>query len=681
MSNTEFNATNGEQNSVQTLTSDNVAQENAVQSEPQKPLKLGEFLQSSDGKGLSQNDKGQFVPDNKQIKILVNCIDDSTGEIISLAKIDTSKVTSMKELFRKSERKDFSGIEEWDTSGVSTFASMFESVECFNRDISGWNVENAKSFYFMFWNASSFNQPIGAKWNTKSAEGMIGMFCQARSFNNGGQPFGEKWVMDKVKWTWRMFWGAENFNQEINHWNVANVENMQRMFMNAKAFNKPLSKWNVSNVKNMEEMFNGAESFNQDLSAWGDKLSNAQTTKRMFAATKALNQTFAWKINNKCVRENMVKGSPLKLDITLINDEGEQQEKEILQDMSENTSTNAIKPTQQLASSKEKFKLYQIVKKDKTIGNDDYTKAINSFLNEKNWRKCDREELYGWIPKNIRENYAIYLAKKQDNKIYGADGSEWDFICYEVFGYLFLVEVENKDNDKENVFDISQKELTKHKRRTLTIKQEAVDEDDETLEFERVIDYKYNSLYVSLEDDKKMYIYNGNSNQDTQNSDRIFNIIGALVLAKAYESKMYDFNKMARQARGADLMKCHKEICEFDLKFYQNVPVQVHNLALLNFWDKLDKHYKITNTHEELQDTITRIAQLVSDEIRERENEIREKENKEEDERRERADKARQDENDKRAKLSIKLNWIMVVVAILTAFGVALDIYRFCKGN
>ena len=44
MSNTEFNATNGEQNSVQTLISDNVAQENAVQSEPQKPLKLSEFL-------------------------------------------------------------------------------------------------------------------------------------------------------------------------------------------------------------------------------------------------------------------------------------------------------------------------------------------------------------------------------------------------------------------------------------------------------------------------------------------------------------------------------------------------------------------------------------------------------------------------------------------------------------
>lgn len=107
MSNTEFNAANGEQNSVQTLTSDNVAQENAVQSEPQKPLKLSEFTQRE---GLKL-ENGKYKPTtNKQLKDLVKCIDDDTNELISLAKIDTSEITSMKELFRKSERKDFSGL-------------------------------------------------------------------------------------------------------------------------------------------------------------------------------------------------------------------------------------------------------------------------------------------------------------------------------------------------------------------------------------------------------------------------------------------------------------------------------------------------------------------------------------------------------------------------------------------
>lgn len=644
MSNTEFNATNGEQNSVQTLTSDNVAQENAVQSEPQKPLMLGEFLQSSDGKGLSQNDKGQFVPDNnKQIKILVNCIDESTGELISLAKIDTSKVTSMKELFANSKRTNFKDIKEWDTSKVKTFELMFFNTE-FNEDISGWNVSSGRNFQSMFQRATQFNQPIGAEWDTSSATNMIGMFRFATNFNNGGAEFGEKWKMDKVEWTWEMFWGAEKFNQPLNHWNMSSVTKCYTMFMGAKAFNQPLDKWDLSNAINLAHMFNKAESFNQDLSSWGNKLDKAKSMRRMFADTKALNQTFAWKLDGNCDLTNVTKGSPLKLDITFVSDDGTTQEKEILQDMSENTSTNAIKPTQQLASSKEKFKLYQIVKKNKTISNDDYTKAINSFLNKEIWQEYDRKQLYSWIPKNIRENYKIYLSKKQDDKFCGANGSEWDFICYKVFDYLFVVET--KEKDKEQEFDISQNVLKKHERRWVEIKQIIINEDDEDNEigFERAIDYESNALYISLEDNREMYIYNGNSNTNIQNSDRIFNIIGALVLAKAYESKMYDFNKMARQAIGADLMKCHKEICEFDLKFYQNVPVQVYSADLLKFWETLAKRYKINDKHEELQDTIARIAQLVSDEMREQENKIR-------------------------FKASIVIGIITVIIGILSALG------------
>ena len=178
--------------------------------------------------------------------------------------------------------------------------------------------------------------------------------------------------------------------------------------------------------------------------------------------------------------------------------------------------------------------------------------------------------------------------------------------------------------DKENILNISQNALKKHDKRTLIIKQEAFDDDDEDYDFgERKIHYQSNSLHISLEDSNEMYIYNGNTNKDTQNSNRILNIIGALILAKAYESKMYDFNKMARSTKGANLMQCHKEICAFDLKYYQDTPVLVYNSALVEFWEKLSKRYKINDKHKELQATIARIAQLVSDEIRERENESR----------------------------------------------------------
>ena len=563
MPNTEFNATNGEQNSVQALTSDNVAQENAVQSEPQKPFKLSEFLQSSDGKGLSQNDKGQFVPDNKQIKILVNCVDESTGELISLAKIDTSKVTSMKELFRKSERKDFSGIEKWDTSGVSTFASMFESVECFNSDISGWNVENAKSFYFMFWNASSFNQPIGEKWHTKSAEGMIGMFCQARSFNNGGQPFGEKWVMDKVKWTWRMFWGAENFNQEINHWNVANVENMQRMFMNAKAFNKPLHKWNVSNVKNMEEMFNGAESFNQDLSAWGDKLGNAQTTKRMFAATKALTIDFlgAWKIPENCNTENIIKGSALE------------------------SKTNKGKQTQ----------LVNFI--------------ISELKGEKIYTKFSQnaEFLGSWLPQNIKAQFKVYLARYDENdKLVSADINSWEFAFCELFDYCFLIEKVGEDGGglNENVIK-KEREFSIYQGRKI----KDFDEFEESKN-ERV--YNKNELEIYFAP-QNMWIIN---TAKYNNSESILSIVSAFVLLKAYKAKMRDLDEKAKNYKSAkDLQKSHENLCQFDLHSYQNTPIaqnELESTLLIEVWREMSKFYMVATIHDELKETIFQISQLVS---------------------------------------------------------------------
>ena len=544
-----------------------------------KTLFLSEFLARE---FIPQNDKGQFMPDNRQLKILVNCIDDSTGKLISLAKIDTSKVTSMKNLFAKSKRTDFSWIESWDTSKVTTFADMFESVEHFNVDISGWNVESVKSFWFMFWNATRFNQHIGAKWHTKSAEGMIGMFCQTKNFNNGEQPFGDKWKMDNVRWTWRMFWGAEKFNQSINHWKVDKVENMQKMFMGAKAFNQPLDKWNVANVVDMNQMFNNAESFNQDLSSWGDKLGKVKSMKRMFANTKSLNRTFAWKINENCDITNITKGSPLQLEITQISDDG-------------------------IAQQKETFSLNK--------------------LSESKKRDC----LYRWIPENIKAKYEIFFAKNSDGKITSATDLDWEFVYYKVFGYCFAVETDK--------FELPQE--TKSPK-ILVIEQRKDDEEFDGFDFDsHKKDYNNDDIEVILEDKEHiMRIYNDDTTQT--NSYRIFNLISSLILAKAYEIKMEYFNKKARDKQ-TKLTNCHKEICEFDLQYYQNMPVR-GDLSVLQFWNQLSQRYNIESKHKELKETIKQVAELVNE------------------------------SNQK------KFNYIMLLVAIFSAIGAILAAIPVIKG-
>ena len=52
-----------------------------------------------------------------------------TNNGIKLSCIDTSLITDMSDLFNKSERKDFDGIEEWDTSNVENMAYMFAYMD------------------------------------------------------------------------------------------------------------------------------------------------------------------------------------------------------------------------------------------------------------------------------------------------------------------------------------------------------------------------------------------------------------------------------------------------------------------------------------------------------------------------------------------------------------------------
>lgn len=157
-----------------------------------------------------------------------------TNNGIKLGDIDTSLITDMSDLFNKSERKDFDGIEEWDTSNVENMAYMFAymdynvlgqySMTEFNSNLNNWNVSKVKNVIYMFACCTYFNQPLN-KWDVSNVENMSGMFL-----------------------------GAKKFNQPLNNWNVSKVKDMSDMFHNCEAFNKPLDKWDVSNVKEIYEL-------------------------------------------------------------------------------------------------------------------------------------------------------------------------------------------------------------------------------------------------------------------------------------------------------------------------------------------------------------------------------------------------------------------------------------------
>ncbi|MEI0595116.1 BspA family leucine-rich repeat surface protein [Brachyspira pilosicoli] len=262
---------------------------------------------------------------------------------IKLYDVDTSLITDMSELFYKSSRKDFEGIEDWDVSNVEDMSYMFaymsyDSFESrskakFNRNLNNWNVSKVKHMSFMFYYCQDFNQPLDKwdvsnvedmfrmfdnckkfnqplnNWNVSNVTNMSGMFQVAGSFNqpldkwdvsnvttmramfNYAKGFNQdisNWNVSKVEDMGYMFSICVNFNQSLNDWDVSKVKTMEGMFRSAFKFNQPLDKWNTSKVENMHEMFNEALKFNQPLNSWN--VSNVKTMECMFRGTESFNQ-------------------------------------------------------------------------------------------------------------------------------------------------------------------------------------------------------------------------------------------------------------------------------------------------------------------------------------------------------------------------------------------------------
>ena len=52
-----------------------------------------------------------------------------------------------------------------------------------------------------------------------------------------------------------MFYNAKSFNQPIGNWNTQKVTDMGWMFYNAESFNQNINNWNTQNVTDMSVMF------------------------------------------------------------------------------------------------------------------------------------------------------------------------------------------------------------------------------------------------------------------------------------------------------------------------------------------------------------------------------------------------------------------------------------------
>ena len=162
----------------------------------------------------------------------------------------------MSDLFNKSERKDFDGIEEWDTSNVENMSYMFAYIDYnvlgqysmteFNSNLNNWNVSKVKNMIYMFACCTYFNQPLD-KWDTSNVESMELAFRACGKFN---QPL-NSWNMSKVTNIEHMFAFTEEFNQPLDKWDTRNVISVMLLFAYARKFDhyESLANWNLDSLQ------------------------------------------------------------------------------------------------------------------------------------------------------------------------------------------------------------------------------------------------------------------------------------------------------------------------------------------------------------------------------------------------------------------------------------------------
>ncbi len=184
---------------------------------------------------------------------------------------------------QKSTSTSIKSIEQWGDTPWRTLEEFFMGMSDIKINATDApNLTQGPSLKGMFQDAENFNDDIG-HWDVSDVTNMSEMFAGADAFN--GDLSG--WNVSSVTNMSGMFAGAELFNGNLSTWNVSKVTDMTSMFSGAVSFNSDISAWNTSNVTNMSFMFNGASAFNQNLPDWN--VSKVTDMSYMFSKTVAFN--------------------------------------------------------------------------------------------------------------------------------------------------------------------------------------------------------------------------------------------------------------------------------------------------------------------------------------------------------------------------------------------------------
>lgn len=281
----------------------------------------------------------------------------NTAYYVDLSGWNTSNVTTMREMFQRTEYFIPKGLQNWNTSLVSDFSYMFNTSNYITNSatytsvvdttigIAGWNTSSATTMKAMFGaettpsnigggnaNASgSTNARFGSLsgWNTANVTDMSFMFSNytaAQTATQSGNYFTPTaslgisgWNTSKVTTMRAMFQSFGGWADDISGWDTSKVTDFAFMFsipvLIAGGMTNPnVTNWNTSSATNMMGMFMGNVLFNRPIARNGNIWNTSKVTNMTYMFWSLGNQTelFNQNLSNWCVP--LIASKPVGFD-------------------------------------------------------------------------------------------------------------------------------------------------------------------------------------------------------------------------------------------------------------------------------------------------------------------------------------------------------------------------------
>ena len=106
---------------------------------------------------------------------------------------------------------------------------MFRNALGFNQPIGYWNTSKVTNMDRMIHNCTGFNQDLG-NWDMTGVTSLREFFAGNSVFNNGGSTGINNWRPSSCTRMDNTFYNAVSFNQPIGDWDVSSCTNMGSMF-------------------------------------------------------------------------------------------------------------------------------------------------------------------------------------------------------------------------------------------------------------------------------------------------------------------------------------------------------------------------------------------------------------------------------------------------------------------